>query len=139
MNMPPKFKVVIAGGRTFNNFDMLIGRLDAVLVSKITTHTIVIISGGAQGADLLGERYAELRSYEAERFIPAWKDISVEGAVVRDNKYGKYNAVAGHTRNEKMAQCCDAVVLFWDGISKGTLDMKKRAENHNKPVRVCKY
>ena len=51
-----EFKVIIAGGRDFNDFDMLKSSVDKLLknVDK-SKNDIIIVSGKAKGADSLGE------------------------------------------------------------------------------------
>ncbi|MBO5745507.1 MAG: DUF2493 domain-containing protein [Clostridia bacterium] len=87
-------------------------------------HTIVIISGGASGADAIGEKYAERNGFEVERYPAEW------------NKYGRS---AGPKRNEQMASVCDFVICFWDGKSKGTKSMIRYANKYGKQVRIKKY
>ena len=100
-----EYKVVIAGSRDFNDYPLLKKSCDTILTGKIITHKIIVISGGARGADLLGERYARERGYEIRRFIPDW------------NKDGRS---AGIIRNRKMIDIADGLIAFWDGISRGT-------------------
>ena len=135
----PDFKVLVAGGRDFTDFNYLTRMLDSVLRKKCKSHSIVIISGKAQGADSLGEKYAKLRGYKVSARPADWKDITREGAVIKSNKFGKYNAVAGHMRNEDMAVECDVGVVFWDGYSTGTEDMIKRLNNHKKSMKTFSY
>ena len=56
-----EFKVIIAGGRDFNDFDMLKSSVDKLLknVDK-SKNDIIIVSGKAKGADSLGEKYAKI-------------------------------------------------------------------------------
>lgn len=136
---PKIFKVLIAGGRDFSNFSLLTIQLDSLLREKVKTHKIIIVSGKAAGADKLGEDYAKLRGYEIETHPADWKNILVEGAVIKSNKYGEYNAVAGHMRNEDMAISCDVGVLFWDGSSTGTGNMLSLLTKYNKPCRAYFY
>ena len=56
------FKVVIAGGRDFNDYKLLKEKMDWILSNKSSSN-IVIVSGGAHGADLLGELYAKEKGY----------------------------------------------------------------------------
>lgn len=133
------FKVVVAGGRDFKDFNLLCNKLDGLLILKAKTHKIVIVSGEAQGADKFGEDYAKLRGFKVEPHPAKWSDLTVEGAVIKTNKHGQYNAVAGHMRNEDMAISCDVGVLFWDGYSTGTADMKTRLDKHGKPCRIVEY
>lgn len=73
----------------------------------------MIISGGAEGADKLGERYAHER-YAHERKL----SIAVMNA-----EWSRLGKAAGPERNERMAQKADACIVFWDGKSRGTLNM----------------
>lgn len=117
-----KFKVVIAGGRDFSNYQLLKEKMDWILSRKLDSQ-IVIVSGGAKGADKLGERYANEMGYEIEEYLPDW------------DTYGK---AAGFKRNVQLVDNADAVVCFWNG-SKGTghtIDITKKAE---KPLIVIKY
>ena len=60
--MSEVFKVIIAGGRDFENYSYLKESLDRILPD--VKEPIVIVSGGASGADILGERYARDKGYE---------------------------------------------------------------------------
>ena len=43
----PIFKVIVAGGRKFNDYNLLKNKLDNILSEKRKTHQIYIISGMA--------------------------------------------------------------------------------------------
>lgn len=116
------FKVIIAGGRDFDNYDLLKTKLDKIL-SNISDE-IIIVSGKARGADSLGERYAREKGYKIAEFPAQW------------DKFGKR---AGYLRNEEMAKYSDACVCFWDGQSKGTKHMIDLSTKHNLKLRVVKY
>ena len=47
-------KVIIAGGRDFNDYDTLQSYCDSMLANQ---QTVEVVSGTAKGADILGERY----------------------------------------------------------------------------------
>jgi hypothetical protein len=49
--------------------------------------------------------------------------------LIKNGPYGKYNALAGHNRNEEMAKYADAVVLFSGGS--GTNNMHKTSLKHS--------
>ena len=119
----PLFRLIVAGSRDFTNYELLKQKCDSLLSLKKQTHSIVIVSGTARGADLLGERYAAERGYQVERFPADWEN---------DGK------AAGPIRNAQMAAYADALVAFWDGRSRGTKDMIERAEMRNLPVRVIR-
>lgn len=84
-------------------------------------HTIVILSGGCVGADMLGERFAKEKGYAIERFVAEW---------------GKYGRGAGPKRNFEMAMASDYVICFWDGKSRGTASMISYAKKLKKPLRI---
>jgi hypothetical protein len=111
--------VIIAGSRTFDDYDKLKEICDLII---ILTDTEEIVSGGAKGADALGEKYAKETGYPVKRFLADW------------DQYGKG---AGHIRNAQMAMFGDALIAFWDGKSKGTANMIKLAESQ--PIEVYVY
>lgn len=105
-------KVIIAGGRDFDNYQYLKDCCDYIVdILKVTAEEpieIVIVSGAAKGADKLGERYASEKNYKVNRYPADW------------DTYGKS---AGFRRNEVMAKNADVLIAFWDGTSKGTKHM----------------
>jgi hypothetical protein len=111
-------KVIIAGGRTFDDYDLLCQKCDKALS---TLKTVEIVSGTANGADKLGERYANERGYTIKQFPANW------------DKYGKS---AGYKRNEEMAKYADALIAFWDGKSRGTKHMIDLAKQYDLKVKV---
>lgn len=115
------FKLIIAGSRKFNNYEELCRCCDKVLLG---ISNIEIVSGTANGADILGERYANERGYQIKRFPADW------------NQYGKK---AGYLRNKEMAEYGDALIVFWDGISRGTNLMIKLAKENQLPVRIVRF
>lgn len=118
------FRVIIAGGRDFNDYSLLKSKCDNILSEVSETAQIVIISGTAQGADKLGEKYAEEKGYEIERHPALW------------DKHGK---AAGPIRNLEMAENADALIAFWDGKSRGTQNMISIAKNKKMMNRVILY
>ena len=118
------FRLVVAGGRDFNNFFYLTAVLDKLLEDKILTHNVVIVSGMARGADTLGERYAKMRRLDIDYHLADW------------DRYGKS---AGYRRNEQMALSSDASCVFWDGKSKGSAHMIDLTKKSNNALRVVMY
>lgn len=101
-------RLIIAGSRDFNDYELLCEKCDSFLSDHKNDLSITIVSGGAKGADRLGEKYAKEMNYKL-MVIPAnW------------NQYGRS---AGVIRNEEMAKAGDALIAFWDGKSKGTKHM----------------
>lgn len=114
-------KVIIAGGRNFNDYPRLKDFCDKILSNYPHAE---IVSGGAEGADQMGERYAAQKRLDLTVFHANW------------TKWGK---AAGPRRNLKMAQYADALIAFWDGKSRGTKNMIDEARNKKLRVRVCYY
>ena len=119
-----QFRIIIAGGRDFNNYELLCEKMDYLLQHVKETKQVVIISGKARGADALGERYALEHGFSVQEFPAQW------------DKYGKS---AGYKRNITMADNADAVVAFWDGVSKGTKHMIDTATARKLKLRVVRY
>lgn len=74
--------LIIAGSRGFQDFGMLKEKVDKITA---TLPSYTVISGGARGADQLGERYANERQITIERYAADW------------SRYGK---LAGPIRKE---------------------------------------
>lgn len=117
-------KVIIAGSRDFNDYELLKTKVDNILSQKKKTHKIYILSGKARGADSLGERYAAEHSLEVLSFPADW------------DTFGKR---AGVKRNAEMANEADALIAFWDGESHGTKHMIDIATKKGLLVRTIKY
>jgi hypothetical protein len=133
-------KVIIAGGRDFERYDIL------VKIMKAKFHEpIIIVSGGANGADKLGERYAREYGYQIEHHPAEWDNLSVTPCYVKHNSHGPYNALAGHNRNKKMLQAVldnpdgGCLVAFWNGKSSGTRNMINIAREAGISVHVIGY
>lgn len=113
-------KVIIAGCRDFNNYEFLLNKCNSILINQ---KEIEIVSGCANGADKLGERYAREKSYMIKKFPANW------------DLYGKS---AGYIRNKEMANYADALIAFWDGKSKGTKHMIDLANEYNLKIKIIK-
>ena len=95
-----------------------------------------VLNGKAKGADAFSEVIADAYDIPVDPYPADWKNIDIPGAVIKENKYGKYNAIAGHMRNEEMAKDGEALVLIWDGKSTGSADMLARARRHHLRIYV---
>lgn len=62
-------KVIIAGSRQFNDFELLSQVCDKDFTG---VENIERYSGNSKGADLLGEKYAAERGYPVRKFLPDW-------------------------------------------------------------------
>lgn len=117
-------KLIIAGGRDFEDWDLALDSINHLLSNTEMTDECVIVSGGARGADRIGERYAKLYDIPIKKFIPDW------------NGLGKR---AGMVRNRDMAEYGTHLIAFWDGKSSGTEGMISIAKQLGLKIRVIKY
>lgn len=117
-------RVIVAGSQTFTDYALLERVLDAM---PLFTRSPVVISGGAIGADKLGERYARERG------------LSVILVPVYDYLWKKYGKPAGPRRNALMADLATHVVVFWNGRSPGSRSMIEIARARRLPLRVIEY
>lgn len=120
-----EFRVIIAGSRAFTDYNLLKNKCDFYLQRKLLDPNteVIVISGGASGADTLGEKYAKERNLRVERYNADWK------------KYGKS---AGYRRNKQMAEVGNALIAFRSGYAenKGTDNMINVARSEKLLVRV---
>ena len=120
-------KIIIAGGRDFNNYQLLIQSINEWSESGIEQFQdteLAIVSGMARGADALGVKYGDQHGIKVYEFPAEW-DV-----------YGKS---AGYRRNADMAKFSDGLLAFWDGKSKGTRHMIETMYGLGKFVKVVNY
>lgn len=107
-------KVAVVGSRNFQDYDLLKQILAEYEITEI-------VSGGAKGADSLGEKYANEHNLPIEIFKPDWKRLG---------------RGAGPARNKTIVENADFVIAFWDGVSKGTQSSINIAKKLNKDLRI---
>lgn len=124
-----KLRLIIAGGRNFTDSRLALSEFLLFSTDITAKYGLVepfseIVSGGARGADLVGERIARMCHLPVKRYIPDW------------NGFGKR---AGFVRNTDMADNADALLAFWDGVSRGTKHMIDTARKKGLIVKVVMY
>ena len=112
-------KVIIAGGRDFNNYQLLEGTMKSLNLDIDT-----IVCGCAKGADSLGRDWARNHQIPVVEFPAEWEF---------------YGRAAGPIRNRKMGDYADYLVAFWDGQSHGTKDMIEYMKSLGKHGKVVLY
>lgn len=121
------FKLLIAGGREFT---------DAELTEKsfreLGITVIEIVSGMARGADLQGEELAKKLELPVAKFPAQWNKVDENGNEYTDKS-------AGYTRNVLMGDYADHGLLFWDGVSKGTMHMRDILIRKKKPYKLVLF
>jgi len=101
-----EFRVIVCGGRDYDNEEFVWKVLDCLFKEGL-----VIIQGGARGADSFAKNWAENHDVENREFEADW------------NRYGR---AAGHKRNTKMLEEDPHVVVAFPG-GPGTENMVNQA------------
>jgi len=113
-------RTIIAGSRSIEDYTLV----ESAVKNCGWTPTTVV-SGCARGVDTSGEQWA-LRNHVRIDSHPA--------------KWAIYGKKAGFMRNVEMSEVADALILIWDGVSKGSMMMldiarKKGLKVHEVVVR----
>ena len=126
-----ELRIIIAGSRDFNDYELLKKSAIEIITKKTMLPDLTrIISGGARGADTLGERFANEMGLEISRFIPDWDGLGKRAGYVRNAEMAKF---AVEDNNDGM------LIAFWDGQSKGTKHMIDLAKRYGLEVHVVNY
>ena len=117
-------KVIVAGGRNFENYEYMMERLDELFLKSniFKSQKIKIISGMAKGTDTLAVRYADERKLTKIMFPANWKE---------------HPRMAGILRNEDMLTIATHLVAFWN--SSGTKHMIEIARKKGIPIWIFYY
>jgi hypothetical protein len=110
-------KLIIAGSRDINLNPTQIEEYICKLMPQ-DIEIIEVISGNCKGVDMSGEKWAEFHNIHIKLFKPNWN----------------LGLKAGPMRNKRMAEYGDALLLVWDGQSKGSKNMKVEMLKLNKPI-----
>jgi hypothetical protein len=114
-------RILVCGSRDWTDRDAV--RCALALATTLGEYEeTIVVHGGARGADSIAHEVAGEMGFVREVHEAEWD---------RDGK------AAGPIRNDKMAKLGAGLCLaFWDGQSRGTLDMIQRATRHGIPVRI---
>jgi len=82
-----------------------------------------ILSGGARGIDTCASLFAAERGLRLTVFLP---------------DYEKYGRAAPIIRNREIVDAADAVLVFWDGASRGTQSVIRYCEKKGVRCRVIR-
>ena len=109
-------KLIIAGSRDYFPSENSIIRF---LVEKNIPKVKELVCGMCSGVDMCGKNWADNYEIPIKEFPADWKT------------HGK---AAGPIRNKEMAKYADALLLIWDGKSRGSANMKQEMKKLNKPI-----
>ncbi len=127
-----KFRAIVAGSRGFRNYSLLTSTLINYFAPKgIPPEDVEIISGTAEGADTLGEKFATRAGCKLTKMPADWDKHGKSAGFIRNWDMAKYAS-----SDESIKGIC---FLFWDGDSKGTMHMKNLAEKEGLETHVINY
>ena len=111
-------KIAVIGSKEFSNYNLLKSILDKEKEIE------QIISGGAEGADTLAQKYAHENNIKFLEFAPNYEENGNE---------------AKHIRDRLIVENCDKVIAFYDEKCEGTKYTMDHARQMHKPIYVILY
>ena len=120
-------KLAIIGSRNFTDFSIgytLTDKYIDYLFLEKKIDVKLVVSGGANGADLFGKKYSRARKLRYKEYPAEW------------DKYGKR---AGMIRNKDIIDECTCAIIFWDGISRGTKNSIDLIMSKGVPYKIVMY
>jgi predicted Rossmann fold nucleotide-binding protein DprA/Smf involved in DNA uptake len=114
------FGVAIVGSRGFTDQALV----STALARMVATHEgVVVVSGGARGADTCGKRAAEAMGLQVYLYLPDWD---------------RFGTSAGFRRNSQIVEAASVVLAFFapGTRSRGTQDSVQKALELGRTVHV---
>ena len=105
-------KIAVIGSRTIR---------EVAMQAYLPPETTELVSGGAKGVDHCVAEYARQHGVPLREFLP---------------DYARYGRGAPLKRNEQIVDSADQVLVFWDGVSKGTAYTIDYCRKVGKPIQV---
>jgi len=129
-------RIIIAGSRDFNDFNLL--NTECLRICKelksegfnTNKTSVEIVSGGARGADILGEQFANTYGLSIKQFIPDWNGLGKKAGYIRNSDMASY---------AKQDSELGILIAYWDKVSKGTKHMIDLANKQRLRVYVVNY
>lgn len=119
-----EYRVIVAGSRSFNNYDLFKEKCDYYLSVKRNTHNIIILCGTSRTIADFIHKYSYDRSIVIEPYDADWK---------------RYGQDAGYKSNEEMINHADALIAFWDGSGTMTGALINSAKEKGLKIAIVKY
>lgn len=116
--MPELVRMGIIGSRDYPDLEAVRAFVRSLPLS------VVVVSGGARGVDLVAAAAARARGMFVDEFL------------VSPETWERLGPRAGPERNERLVGSCERVVAFWDGASRGTAQAIGVARRLGKPLEV---
>lgn len=136
-----KLRLIIAGGRDFDDYELLereclafIAQLSGVMYFP-KKEDITCISGGAAGADYIGERFADYHRFNRKNFAADWEGLKYAAGPIRNKEMATYATEPEFIRQGNIC----GLIAFWDGDSPGTASMIDIAKKQGIKTKIVIY
>jgi YspA, cpYpsA-related SLOG family len=115
-----RFRVLIAGGRHFNDYAILRATLDALLANRLPD--VELLTTGGPGVPMLAASYATERGLPVTALVP---------------DFGRFPAAAAvEKRDAELVELADAAVIVWAEDDPTTRKLRAMIEAKGIPVHV---
>lgn len=111
-------KIGVVGSRGIKDRKLVEGELEKI------KKEFMLVSGGADGVDKIAEGYADEKGLEKIIIYPDYKHFGKNAPVIR---------------NSEIINLSDYLVIFWDGKSRGTLDVIEKCKSRGKKYRLVDF
>jgi len=119
-----EFKLIVAGSRGFNDYDLMTRVLIAMGDVDFADKPLRIFSSTEKGAPAMAVRFAQAHAVDLQRFPASWKGIGRK---------------AGYIRDSVMCKQADALLVFSDGKSNESEHLIALMQAQKKPTHVYKF
>ncbi len=121
-------KLIIAGSRSLHNLEHAVDLNYILQDLELNTLITEVVSGGCtKGPDKWAKDFIlRENKYCSKEDVIQYTQFNAD--------WDRYGRSAGPKRNAQMAKYGDALLLIWDGKSKGSLSMKNEILKLNKPI-----
>ena len=127
MAKPFEYGIIVSGSRVYNNYEEFKSIMDKYLCPLRLNCEVIIVEGGAKGADALAVRYAKEENYSYVEFKADWETWGKRAGMMRNAEMLTYTI--------KYCEKC-GLIAFPSKDSIGTRGMIAMAKKENIQTRV---
>lgn len=103
-------KLIIFGDSQINNLKVVEEALNSFNIDISKIKEVAVDTD--KGMDVLGSDLARKHKLKKREFKIDWKNIDVPNAVIKENKFGKYNSAAAGMKDQQIADYVDICLVL---------------------------